>query len=65
MYKHVGVFAGIILFAASFFPLTSTTTTPRRKLSLEMDENARSPFTSEQDDGKEGKCVHLWSRVCV
>lgn len=27
----------------------TSTTTPRRKLSLEMDENAQSPFSSEQD----------------
>lgn len=45
-----------------FYP-TSNTTTPRRKLSLEMDDNAQSPFSTEQDVGEyctcESECVWI------
>lgn len=42
------------------FPLISNTTTPRRRLSLDMDENAQSQYPLEQDTGEFKIIVHMY-----
>lgn len=52
MHEYSKIILCVCILSVCFFFIISNTTTPRRRLSLDMDENAQSPFTLEQDNGE-------------